>query len=318
MNKLVLVLQVLLTASALAFGASDTGQPAATASGVPTEMVVTVEARRGDDIPAIHREDVMVYEGREHDEVTGWIPLEESKAGLELFLLIDDAADAGSLGLQFAELRKFINAQPTNTAIGVAYMRNGTVLVAQELTSDHARAAKALRLPIGQPGAGTSPYFSLSDLIDRWPRNQAQREILMISDGIDRFYGSGPSNPYVDTAIKDAQRAGIVVFSIYARGSGPLGRRHVFWGQNYLTQIADETGGESYYLGLSDPVSFGPFLSKVMQRLSRQYLLTFIAKPQNKGRMQQIKLHTEVPNAKLIAAEQVYVPAVEGSAPAGN
>ena len=30
----------------------------------------------------------------------------------------------------------------------------------------------------------------------------------------------------------------------------------VRFGQNYLSQIADETGGEEYYLGLGAPVSF--------------------------------------------------------------
>jgi hypothetical protein len=310
MKTIALMLLVLLTTATLAFGAaSDVGGHSATVSGVPVQMVVTVQARRGDDAPVIHREDVMVYEGRERGQVTGWVPIEGSEAGLELFVLIDDAANTTDLGSQLADLRKFINAQPPSTKVGVAYMRNGTVLIAQDLTTDHALAAKAMRLTLGNPGASTSPYFSVADLIKRWPPTQAQREILMISDGIDRFYGSGPSNPYVETAIRQAQRAGIIVFSIYAQGAGPLGRRHVYWAQNYLTQTADETGGESYYLGFGAPVSFGPYLEDVTGRLSRQYLLTFIAKPANKDRMQEVKLQTEVPNAKLVAADRVYVPA---------
>ena len=81
------------------------------------------------------------------------------------------------LGLQFSDIAKFILEQPASTAIGVGYMRNGTVFTVQNMTTDHALAAKSLRLPIG-PGASTSPYLSLADLMKRWPETSDRREIL--------------------------------------------------------------------------------------------------------------------------------------------
>jgi hypothetical protein len=209
------------------------------------------------------------------------------------------------------DIRQFINAQPATTAIGVAYMRNGIADVLQNPTNDHAQAAKALRLPFGDPGASASPYFSVTDLIKRWPETPVRREILMVSDGIDRYWGSGPSDPYVDSTIEDAQRAGVIIFSIYMPGGGHFGHSfwRINWGQNYLSQVSDETGGESYYLGFGAPVSFAPYLDDLTHRLTRQYLLTFIAKPEKKAGFQQVKLRTEVPNAELVAADRVYVPA---------
>ena len=140
--------------------------------------------------------------------------------------------------------------------------RNGTADILQNPTSDHAQAGKALRLPLGDAGASGSPYFSVVDLIKRWPEGAVRREILMVSDGIDRFGGGGPSNPYVDSAIEEAQRAGVIIYSIYTPGVGHYG--HSFWrmnwGQNYLSQISDETGGETYYLGFGAPVSLAPYL----------------------------------------------------------
>ena len=92
----------------------------------------------------------------------------------------------------------------------------------------------------------------------------------MNSDGIDRYYGSGPSDPYVDTAIEQAQRAGITIYSIYSLGVGHYG--HSFWrlnwGQNYLSQLSDETGGESYYLCFRLAVSFVPYLDDLTRRLA--------------------------------------------------
>jgi hypothetical protein len=37
--------------------------------------------------------------------------------------------------------------------------------------------------------------------------------------------------------------------------------------------------------------------------------LAFFAKPEKTAGLQRIKLETEVPNAELVAAEKVYVPA---------
>jgi hypothetical protein len=43
--------------------------------------------------------------------------------------------------------------------------------------------------------------------------------------------------------------------------------------------------------------------------MTRQYLLTFLAKPERKAGFQSFKLRTEVPNAELVTADRVYVPA---------
>jgi len=279
-------------------------------SGTPVHMVVTVEAHHGTNILAINREDVMVYQGHDRDQVTDWIPLQGDHAGLELFLLIDDASNT-SLDSQLEDLRQFVSSQPATTAIGIGYMRDGTVQNVQNPTTDHAQAVKSLRLPLGDPGASASPYFSVGDLIKRWPETSVRREILMITDGIDRYYGNGPSDPYVGTAIEQAQRAGITIYSIYSPGVGHYGHSfwRINWGQNYLSEFSDETGGESYYLGFGPVVSFVPYLDDLTHRLTHQYLLTFIPKPEKKGGMQRIRLRTEVPNAELVTATSVYVPA---------
>ncbi len=310
MRKPHFIAGALLAVAALASGLWSAVVQEASPTGVPVHVVVTVEPRHGSSVPVINREDVMVYQGHDRKKVTDWLPLQREHAGLQLFLLIDDAANT-SLGSQLEDIRQFINAQPSTTAVGVAYMRNGIADILQNPTNDHAQAAKALRLPLGDEGASGSPYFSVLDLFKRWPEGPVRREILMVSDGIDRFGGGGPSNPYVDSAIEEAQRAGVIIYSIYAPGVGHYG--HSFWrmnwGQNYLSQISDETGGESYYLGFGAPVSFAPYLEDLSHRLTRQYLLTFLAKPERKAGFQHFKLRTEVPNAELVAADRVYVPA---------
>jgi hypothetical protein len=115
----------------------------------------------------------------------------------------------------------------------------------------------------------------------------------------------------VDQAVEQAQRAGIVIFSIYSPGADHFGHSfwRINWGQNYLSQLSDETGGESF--GSGPPVSLSPYLDGLSRRLLNQYLLTFLAKPAKKAGMQGVKLRTEVSNAQLVAADSVYVPASE-------
>jgi len=192
-------------------------------------------------------------------------------------------------------------------------MHDGTVEMMQSFTQDHAAAAKSLRLPMGAAAGAASLYFSLIDLMKHWPANSAspRREILLISSGIDLYYGGGPEDPYVDEAVQDLQRAGVVVFSIYAPGGGHLGHSYWLsnWGQNFLSQVSEETGGESYYFGFGPAVSFAPYLNQLARQLQRQYLLSFIPKPQKKAGIQKIRVTTELSNVDLVAPDKVYVPA---------
>jgi hypothetical protein len=310
MNRYGFVAQAVLGLAVCVLGV---GTLAAQAGGVPVNMVVTVEPHHGSEMPVIKREDVMVYEGKERDKVVDWVPAQGDHADLEFFILLDDGSNV-SLGTQLEDLRKFINAQPASTKIGIAYMQNGVAKVEQNLTADHALAAKALRLPMGARGINGSPYFSLSDLVKRWPEGNARRrEVIVVSDGIDRYYGSGDMlDPYLDEAIGNAQRAGIEVSAIYTPGAGHFGHSYwqSYWGQLYLAQLAERTGGEAYYIGFTGPpVTFSPYLEDLAQRLMHQYFLTFLAKPPKKAGLQPVKIRTEVPNADLVGADRVYVPA---------
>ena len=276
---------------------------------VPVQMVVTAEATHGHAVPEVHKTEVFAYQGREKLPVADWLPLRGAHAGLDFIILLDDAANT-SLGSQLEDIRTFIGNQPPTTAIGVAYMQNGAVQVAANPTTDHAAAAAALRLPMGSVAAINSPFFSLEDLIKRWPQTNARREILMISDGIDRFGGSDPYNPYVNEAIDAAVKAGILVYTIYTPGIGHYGHSYwaMNWGQNYLSELSDATGAESYFIGFGNPVTFVPWLNEISERLQNQYLVTLLAKPGKKPGFENVRFTTEIPKTEIVSARRVWVP----------
>ena len=122
------------------------------------------------------------------------------------------------------------------------------------------------------------------------------------------------SDPYLEEAIEQAQRAGILVSAIYTPGVGHFGHSYwqTYWGQLYLAQLAEKTGGEAYYIGFNGPpVAFAPYLEDLADRLNHQYFLGFLAKPPKKPGLQSVKLRTEVSNVDLVSADGVWVGAAE-------
>lgn len=288
------------------------------ASTVPVTMTVTASVAGDKRMPQINPEDVRVKRGKQRLQVTDWAPAQGDRAGLDLFILIDEASDP-RLGSQLDELRAFINAQPETTSIGVGYMRNASVQVVQDFTTDHASAADALRLPFGSAGAYGSPYYSAIDLMNRWPDSQNRREVLMVTDGIDRthrhvgFKRGYNVNSLVDSASAVAQRTGTMIHTIYFPGTGRLHRN--YWeatnGQLDMAKLSDRTGGESFYLGLQDPVSIAPYLSQLQNTLDNQYLVSFSAQPGKRAGLQNVTLSTEVAGVELSTHDAVWVPAAK-------
>jgi hypothetical protein len=300
MNKLLFAGSFLAISAAFVFAIDKSPTPLVTA-----HMVVTVEARHGGNVPVLKREDFIVARPRDRFRITDAVPLTGAEAATELYILIDEASNF-TLAPQLADLRRFIEAQPGNTAVGVGYMHYGGVETVADPTRDHTRAAKALRLPLGLP---SSPFLSLSALIKRWPEGTARRAVVMITSGADPLGETGVMNPYLDAAIEDAQRAQIMVSAIYTPAEGHAGHRYwkTYWGQNYISELADETGGEAYMLGFGPVVAFEPYLNEITERMAHQYRLTLMAVSSGKPELTPIQLTTEVPNAEIVAASKVYV-----------
>jgi hypothetical protein len=283
----------------------------AEAPGVPVSAVVTLEPRRGKTIPAIEAKDIAVEQGKERRPVTGLKPLGAGDR-LQLMLLIDDSA-RGSFDSEIPTLKRWVNQMPPEAEVAVAYMRNGMAALTAPFTKDHTAAANGIRLAAGPGGANVSPYDSLEDAIKKWPAGGAERKIVvMVSSGIEALGGGYNSdNPYVNAGIRAALKAGVVVYTVYSPSVGHAGHSlwRSTWGQNFLSQLSDETGGESYIIGFGSPVSFQPFLDAIFERLKHQFVLTFSARPEQKAGLQPVRIFIPEKDASIAAPDKVYVPA---------
>lgn len=278
-------------------------------------LIVTAEAKdHASEI--VQRDDISVEVDKKPARVVSWVPATGEQAPLQLYIVIDDA-ESTNLSVQFGDLKKFINTQPGSTQIGLAYLRYGTAEIAQTPTADHGRAAKALRLPLGEAGIDASPYVGLQDLIKKWPAADGRREMLVIMSGIDPYYQSPDMfDPYLAGAIEAAQKAGIVISSIYYGGEGHSGHSfyRVTWGQNYLSMLDEELGGEFYWEGTSNPVSLQPFLTRFSNWLAHQYLLTVEAEPSGKPELKPVGVTTVKRGVSLVAPSKIYL---SGAPPRG-
>jgi len=278
-------------------------------------VTVTVEGTKGNpNPPAIGKEDIVVFQEKDRRPVVDWAPATGENAGLDLAIVVDDAIDPG-VGVNLDDVRGFVRGQPATTHVAIVYGSLGNARVLQNFSADHEAAAKALRLPMGNFNSPGSIFMAVSDLLGRWPAGGNRRAVLLISDGIDTFYGvreSMPgSNPSLQTAIDKAQRAGVTFFAIFASGGGHFLHSSflVSNGQGCLSRMADETGGEAFFQGFQTPLSFRPFLEDLNKLLGQQYILTFRAALGKKASLQRLRLRTEQHGVELQAPDRVYVPA---------
>jgi hypothetical protein len=287
---------------------SASADPQVGTSKVPVTTVVTVLGPNFTAPPALGKSDVVVHTGSQREDVIGWDSAQGDKSALELAIVIDDRSNIGN---QLDDLRKFIMAQSKATSVGLFYASNGITQAVAPFSTDHDAVAKKVRVNLGELNASTSIYLSLLDVMSKWKTSGGRREILVITDGIDRFRGD-PQSPDVALTIEKAQKAGIVIHSLYARGNDREGRNsfRANFGQSNLAQITDETGGESFFQGLDTPVSFAPFLDQLDMILHNQYFLTFttLRSTRKNGEPRGVRVTTEQRNVEISAPRHVWVP----------
>jgi hypothetical protein len=310
-------------------------KPASTA--VDVHLVITDAALREDsEFPPLQKEDIKLKMGKNIIDPTELIPAKGDRGALQFMILIDDILDS-NIGNDLNDLQEFIKNLPDGAQVGVGYMSNAGISIAQNFTADRELAAKAIRLPRGTTSSMDSPYLSLISLVKAWPQQKVRREVIMISDGIDRLRGERPepiqTGPYnfgspgpnsgqlvyhsmptisidATNASEISQRYNVIVFPIYSVGLGRAARSD--WdrqmGLSGLTKIADETGGECFSLSTTQPVSIKPYLDRVQKYLGNQYYLVFQAQQKKKDSLQSVSIRTVVKNSEILAAENVWVP----------
>lgn len=284
---------------------------AQTTDGVSTKTIITVLPKSAEQTPQLQPQDLKVVVNGKSVQPQNVTLMRGDRAGLEFVILIDTGA-RNSLGRQMNDIANFVKGLPPTTQVAIAYMMNGRSVFEQPFTADKNLALRALHLPGGTAGSSASPYFCLSDLAKNWPSHNTEnrREVLMITDGIDPYeVHFDPDDPYVNSAVNDAIRNGLVVDALYWHDQGLASRTFLAnGGQDLLTLTATHTGGTFYYQGLDNPVSFAPFLDQLKNRLQNQYELGLNVPSRGKPQVVTLRVKLAMPGVKLTAPDLIYVP----------
>lgn len=294
----------LLTFTPLAFPQNED-------QGQGTAVVTILPKNSHASAPNISEHAIHVQVNGKQSLVTNWQPLHGSASPVEVVVLIDDGART-SLGGEFSDIQRFVRSLPPGVKVAFAYMENGRAVLAGAFTANHASALQELHLPIAAPGQSASPYFCLSDLAKNWPStdSSARREVIMITDGVDYYQPQyDPDDPYVQSAIRDSVHAHLIVSSIYWRNSGRFDRSRYAnnEGQNLLLEVTDATGGDSYWIGMGNPVSLSPYFDDFSRRLNNQYELGFTSPLSGKPQEADLKVKINAPDVKVTAPQKTWI-----------
>jgi hypothetical protein len=302
-----------LAAAALTAGTLMAVSPAIAQNqqGQGRAVVTILPSQKNGNVGQIPTQDVKLKVNGKDSSVTSFTPLQGDNSPIELVLLLDSGARS-SLGTQFSDIETFVKELPPNTKMTIGYMENGRTILSSPFSSNPADVLKGLHLSTGVPYENASPYFCLSDLAKNWPSHDrtARREVMMVTDGVDNYERRfDPEDPYVQAAIRDSVRAGLVVYSIYWKNVGFINSTwyETNQGQNLLLMLTDATGGKSYWEGMGNPVSLQPFFQDLRHRLDHQYALSFTAPSVGKAQVEPMKLNLNVHSAKVDAPRQVLV-----------
>jgi hypothetical protein len=297
------LMPLLLGTTMLAQNAADQGAGQA--------VVTVLPKHEGEVAASVANQDLSVKVNGKNAKVTKWVPFNSPGDRIELVLLIDDSA-RNSLGTQITEIEAFIKTLPPNIKAAIAYMENGRASFAAPLSADHDQVLRALHLPAGSPGYSASPYFCLSDLAHNWPSTDpdARREVVMVTDGVDRYQMHyDAEDPYVEAAAADAVKARLVVYTIYwlSRGAADRTGYENNAGQNLLIEVAQATGGKSFWEGMGNPVSFQPYFDELTRRFRNQYELGFVSPFHGKPEVESMKLKLSAPGDEVDAPQKVLM-----------
>jgi hypothetical protein len=252
--------------------------------------------------------------------ITDFQPLLKGPHVLQLMVLLDSMEMIGANG-QFDDLKQFFHDMPSNVEIGVGYLLQGNVKVAQPPTTDRDLAVKAFHQQTREEAANPkndngNPYSCLKQLAYHWPNGDPQklRAVLIISDGITRSNGQSQSgdqnNPDVEGASQALQKEGIVPYGFfYMDPITPDPNRSEggsLEGQTNYTQLAADTGGAALYEGMFAPSSFSPLLNKLYTILASESVIT-VAAPAAAGKEVRLDIKSTKEDIKIFGPNAVTV-----------
>ena len=222
------------------------------------ELYASVLDGEGRPVEGLGKDDFRVLEDGTEQRIRRFERVDDQP--IHVGILIDNSASmVGTLNeVRKAALFFFEQAiEPRDRAAVITF--NSFPNLAVELTNDRARLGAGLAGLVAE--GQTALYDSLMFGLYYFTGIRGQRALLVLSDGKDES-----SRFDFDETLDYARRAGITVYTIGLR-IGEMGAR------SRLTRIADETGGQSFFI--QDIEDLEGLYDQIQRELRSQYLIAY-------------------------------------------
>ena len=280
----------LLVFAAAALGQTPTPRPAPTAT--PTgddngstkvfevRLPVTVTEKKT-LVSGLSKNDFQIFEDGVQQEVT-FFSDEKTNPPIFVGVLMDTSPSAaGKLTFSKEAAKNFIFTVTRLRKDKAAFMTfDHEVNLVQDFTDKLDLLDRAVD-KVKKPGSQTALYDAVWQFTDEKLRNvPGRRVIVIITDGDDTF-----SRAELKDAIDIAQRTETTIFGISTKGGflgtvpGVEAGTVKDKGDNLLTQLCEETGGEAFFTG--DMIELERAFTRISKELQSQYLITY--KPVNQN-----------------------------------
>ena len=254
---------------------------------IPISIFTKEELEQGQTEELLQVDRLIVKENDQEQTILSIRSRTDVPMSLAILVQEDLASD---FNLQLKDIKRFVEGLPRGTRVMVAYLRGGSLDVRQKFTEDLTRASQSFRIISADPSGGPrSPYDGVLDTLKRFDAlPTGRRAILLFSDGLDLTNGVSSSSPSQNTmirsAVQNAQRRGVAIYSVFANTTGDASRSMAFLnGQSSLQAISDETGGRAFIQGTRTPINIEPILKQLNLLFGRQFLLSYLSPNMKKG-----------------------------------
>jgi Ca-activated chloride channel family protein len=242
-------------------------------------LPVTVTDKKGEIVSGLTKNDFLIFEDKQQQEVRGFIDETNSPPVYVGVLMDTSPSTAGKLKFEQQSAKDFIYTVTRLRKDRVAFVTfDHEVKLRQDFTDkldDLDRAVDSVK----KTGTNTALYDAIWQFCDEKLRSAPGRRVLVvITDGDDTY-----SRADLKDAIDIAQRTETTVFAISTKAGfsgtvpGVEAGQVEDSGDKDLMKLCEETGGRAFFTG--DQLALERSFTKISKELRSQYIVTY--KPTN-------------------------------------
>jgi Ca-activated chloride channel family protein len=280
---------------------------------IPVRVVrvpVTVIDKKGVPVTGLTKNDFLVFEDKRPVQFDFLGEIKElEKLPIYVGVLMDTSGStAGKLGFEKEAAKNFLYTVTRTRKDHAAFVTfDDEVRLRQDFTRNLDLLEKAID-GVKKPGTQTALFDAIWEFCDQKMRNVAspRRALVVITDGDDTY-----SRARIEDAISIAQKTDTIIFAISTKGGftgsavpGVEAGTVKDSGDKYLSKMAEETGGRSFYTG--DMLELERAFKKIGEELRSQYLLTYVPKEPFDGSYRRIEVKVNTGEKYKVNAKRGY------------